>query len=108
MALQIQTDHPAMPDYVWGWRVRCPQCDKKTLIHMTEPQLQERRVFIISDTDGWAFSGPLTCQVCESPSLIRLEINHDGIVVACLTQIEDIDDPTTTSIPEKIQVRSNN
>ena len=101
MMQPIQTDNRA-PDHVWVWTVMCPECRKKTLLHMTESQLQERRIFLINENeheDDHALSGPLTCQRCETPSYIKFQLNEDEILVTCLTTQPDR--PTPMAAPEK-------
>ena len=77
------------PQYAWAWRVECPSCSRKHLIHMTDLELQERRNFIIAEGIPCAFSGPLTCQKCETPSLIRFETCEEPYLVICLSQDPD-------------------
>ena len=87
---QFQEEPEEEPQYIWAWQVECPSCSRKHLIHMTDPELQERRNFILAEGLSCAFSGPLTCQKCETPSLIRFETCEKSYLVICLSQDPDV------------------
>ena len=91
---------PNSQDLVWIWFARCPRCNKKTLLHMNEAQAQERRVFIISEGETFAISGPLTCQKCETPSYLKLEVADEGELLVCLTTDPETESPMFK--PQKI------
>ena len=108
MPLQIEHEHIAMPNYIWAWRMKCPRCGRKTLAHMTEDQLQERHQYLTEESDGCIFTGPNTCQACESQSYIRFQVDEDGLMVGCLTPTDEIEREMHMSVPERIELRSKN